>query len=167
MVAPVFLERREASSPIRNMTWSRSLALVLNPAVPYCKHKPAGLARQLERADTSSNTPIYKTHTNTTSILSHPLRTFYVPKHCAINQLPSLALTFLKHFFCPFRLLRGGIQHKRTTWLLASSGYPDVTRRRTIVIVNIQIYITRNHLWNKKKNMTNCELKNGKRMTYR
>lgn len=61
MVAFVFLERREASSPILNMMWSRCLALVRNPAVPYCKHNPSGFGWRLECLDTSWNRAISET----------------------------------------------------------------------------------------------------------
>ena len=53
MVALVFLERSAASRPILNMMWSRCLALLLKPAVPYCKSNPSGLGWRLDHLDTS------------------------------------------------------------------------------------------------------------------
>ena len=58
MVARVFLERSVASRPMRNMTWSRSLALVLNPAVPYCSTRASGFVWRADFRDTSSNCAI-------------------------------------------------------------------------------------------------------------
>lgn len=55
IVALVFLERSVASSPMRNMMWSRCSALVLKPAVPYCRTRPAGFGCSADFWDTSSN----------------------------------------------------------------------------------------------------------------
>lgn len=55
MVDLVFLERSVASSPILNMTWSSCVAMVLNPAVPYCRTNPGGFGCRLELLLTSGN----------------------------------------------------------------------------------------------------------------
>lgn len=90
MVAFVFLDRRVASSPILNMMWSRSLALVLNPAVPYCKHNPSGFEWKLDCLDTSSNTAIFQTNKQTHVQPQSPFKVwFFAFAFCHVNSFIS------------------------------------------------------------------------------
>lgn len=90
MVAFVFLDRREASSPILNMMWSRSLALVLNPAVPYCKHNPSGFEWKLDCLDTSSNIAIFQTNKQTHVQPQSPFKVwFFAFAFCHVNSFIS------------------------------------------------------------------------------